>query len=133
MPVSGYGLVVCKDLDYPGVGRDYAGAGVLLVPGLDFDRGGWLHSRIAMIRGVESGLTIVWSATRGRVTASDSTGRVLAETGWRCWCGCQWTPPGTVYTRLGDWFAWLCLAPALAVPMIAADRNRLSPMWTSPK
>ena len=48
-------VAICKDLDYPPLGRAYARAevGLLLVPAWDFQNDGWLHSRMAVMRGVE--------------------------------------------------------------------------------
>jgi apolipoprotein N-acyltransferase len=119
LPGTGYGLAVCKDLDYPSLSRAYAGAGagLLLVPALDFDVDGWLHSRIAIVRGVESGLSVVRASDRGRLTASDAIGRrwVDAPTGAGVSMATVSVPVGsgrTPYAMLGDWFAWLCLALA---------------------
>src|SRR5206468_12707788 len=49
------GVAICKDLDFPLLGRAYAraGVGLLLVPAWDFVRDRWLHSRMAVVRGVE--------------------------------------------------------------------------------
>ncbi|MET8045536.1 nitrilase-related carbon-nitrogen hydrolase [Micromonospora sp. NPDC005215] len=110
-----FGVAICKDLDYPGLVRRYraGGASVLLVPALDFTSDGWLHGRIALVRGVENGITVVRAAAFGRLTVSDGGGRLLGEataadaellvtaaptTGW-----------GTVYSRTGDWFPLLSL------------------------
>ncbi|MET7668022.1 nitrilase-related carbon-nitrogen hydrolase [Micromonospora luteifusca] len=110
-----FGVAICKDLDYPGLVRRYRarGATVLLVPALDFTSDGWLHGRMALVRGVENGLTVVRAAALGRLTVTDPGGRMLGEatagdaellvtaaptTGW-----------GTVYSRTGDWFALLSL------------------------
>ena len=47
---------------------------MLLVPALDFTGDGWLHSRMALVRGVESGLTVVRAAAYGRLTVTDAGG-----------------------------------------------------------
>jgi apolipoprotein N-acyltransferase len=130
-PATTFGLAVCKDLDYPALGRDYARAGarLLLVPAPDFDRDGWLHSRIAITRGVESGLSIARSADRGRLTATDGVGRAVAD---------SVTGPGvtvatarlslgsgaTPYDRFGDWFAWLALIVAVVAVGAPLRRRR---------
>ncbi|MEK8105878.1 carbon-nitrogen hydrolase family protein [Micromonospora sp. M12] len=76
-----FGVAICKDLDYPElVRRNRAqGASVLLVPALDFTADGWLHSRMALVRGVENGLVVVRAAAFGRLTVTDPSGRVLGE------------------------------------------------------
>ncbi|MEV4765960.1 nitrilase-related carbon-nitrogen hydrolase [Micromonospora chokoriensis] len=122
------GVAICKDLDFPGLVRRYRAQGVtmLLVPALDLTSDGWLHSRMALVRGVENGLTVVRAAGLGRVTVTDPTGRMLGEatpddaellvtaastTGW-----------GTAYSRTGDWFPGLCLA--LFVVAVGGARRR---------
>lgn len=103
--VNGRGLVVCKDLDYPALGRAYGrgGARLLLVPALDFDRDAWLHSRMAIMRGVESGFAVARSSGHGLLTLTDAQGKVVRTDRVALPLG------PTPYARFGDWFAWLCL------------------------
>lgn len=112
------GLIICKDLDFPGLVRAYrrAGATALLAPAWDFGDDAWLHGRMAVVRGVENGLSIARTARRGLLTVSDSRGRILAEA--------RSGAPGmttlitrlpreggpTPYTTLGDWAAWTSAA-----------------------
>ncbi|WP_144119301.1 nitrilase-related carbon-nitrogen hydrolase [Catellatospora sichuanensis] len=117
LPGSTMGLAICKDLDHPELGRAYGrqATTVLLAPALDFDRDGWLHSRIAVVRGVENGITVVRSAGHGRLVAADSRGRLAADavTGRGATSATVMLRSGsgaTPYSRFGDWFAWLCLA-----------------------
>jgi hypothetical protein len=51
-----YGVEICKDMDFPALTQRYADANVelLLVPAWDFRVDGWLHSRMAIMRGVEN-------------------------------------------------------------------------------
>jgi apolipoprotein N-acyltransferase len=109
------GLAICKDLDFPPLGREYArrGAGLLLVPAWDFGVDGWLHSRMAVLRGVESGFAVARSARGGRLTVSDDRGRLVAETTSgsapvaSLRASVRVGSPGTLYARLGDWLGWL--------------------------
>ncbi|MBB5874441.1 apolipoprotein N-acyltransferase [Allocatelliglobosispora scoriae] len=132
LPGTTIGLAICKDLDHPQLPRAYARqqAGMLLVPALDFDRDGWLHSRIAVVRGVENGITVVRSAGRGRLTASDPHGRLLSDTAVDA--GATVTTVTvragsgrTAYTLMGDWFAWVCFAlVAVAIWLTVLGRGR---------
>lgn len=114
---SGRGLAICKDLDFPGLVRGYRarGATVLYAPAWDFTGDGRLHGRMALVRGVESGLTVARAARAGTLLVSDPYGRVLAEraTGGAGFASVTATLPAggvrTVYSRFGDWFAWLCV------------------------
>ena len=130
------GVAICKDMDFPAMIRDYGARGVelMLVPAWDFVRDGRMHSRMAVVRGVENGFAIARAAEAGRLTASDAFGRVVAEAvttrerpatlvadlGLRA--------GGTIYARIGDAFAWLCavLAAALLLRRAVAVRARSS-------
>ncbi|MFC6579548.1 hypothetical protein [Planomonospora parontospora] len=130
---------VCRDLDFPALARGYRrdGAAVMFVPALDFGRDAWHHSRPAVVRGVENGFSVVRSAADGHLTVSDQYGRVLAEraAGGREIATVVTSVPvggsATLYTRWGDWFAWLCLASAAAVAGRAAVRRRTRPVRRS--
>ncbi|WP_328329713.1 hypothetical protein OHA70_06830 [Kribbella sp. NBC_00382] len=111
-----WGVMICKDMDFPALARQYGQkkADLLLVPALDFDNDGWLHSRHALLRGIENGIPIARNGSQGLLTLSDSYGRVTSQTSAPT--GADVTllgdlHPGihaTLYTRFGDWFAWLC-------------------------
>jgi apolipoprotein N-acyltransferase len=117
-PSGRWGLQICKDMDFPKLSREYAaeGADLLLVPAWDFNIDRWLHARMAVLRAVENGFALARSARNGLLTLSDNRGRIIAEAA---------TVPGqfvstsgkvnvareeTFYTRVGDWFGWLCVA-----------------------
>lgn len=124
------GLAICKDMDFQDIGRGYADlhAQLLLVPASDFDVDGWLHSRMAVVRGIESGFAVARAARAGRLTLSDDRGRVIAEASseQRSASVIGDLPlheTVTLYTRWGDWFAWLNLA-ALACVLGMAFRPR---------
>jgi apolipoprotein N-acyltransferase len=114
-PSGVWGIEICKDMDFPHLSRKYGTdrVGLLLVPAWDFVVDGWLHGRMAILRGVEDGFTIVRAAKEGRLTVSDSRGRVLAEQNserggfWSLFAAAPVMHVKTFYTRWGDWFAWL--------------------------
>ena len=127
VPESGStaGLTICKDMDFPKLSREYGndGAGVLLIPAWDFDADGWLHGRMAIMRGVESGFSEARAAKQGRLTLSDNRGRVLSEARTAAFTSTApfvsvvgSLPAGhetTLYSKAGDWFAWIDLALAV--------------------
>lgn len=134
-PGSGYtmldgwpriGLAICKDMDFHDIGRAYAArnAQLLLVPAWDFGVDGWLHGRMAIMRGVESGFAIARAARSGRLTLSDDRGRVVAEASSEQQDAevvgdLPLRASRTLYAQWGDWFAWLDLA-LLAVTLVLA-------------
>ena len=124
------GVAICKDMDFPALGRAYADrkVGIMLVPAWDFVRDGWLHARMALVRGVEGGFSVVRAAQQGRLTVSDPYGRVVAEQRSDASPAVllagdvQTVHVTTIYDRIGDWFAWACLI--VAAGMFAASIPR---------
>lgn len=112
------GLAICKDMDFPPMGRAYAerDTKLLLVPAWDFELDGWLHSRMAILRGVESGFALARTARDGSLTLSDDRGRVIGEASSTyiedaasLLGDLPLRHSKTLYARWGDWFAWLCV------------------------
>ena len=120
-PQGRWGVLICKDLDFPALARQYGKADVdlLLVPALDFDNDGWLHSRMALLRGVENGIPIARAGSKGRLTMTDQHGQMISEqsalSNQSVTMVNELTPgiAPTPYTRWGDWFAYLCIALTL--------------------
>ena len=117
-PSGRWGVEICKDMDFPRLSRQYGndGTGLLLVPAWDFTSDGWLHGRMAILRGVESGFSIARAPKEGILTVTDDRGRVLAERNTKSaqFAALLATVPvrhdTTIYARFGDWFGWLNLA-----------------------
>ncbi|AQZ66304.1 Apolipoprotein N-acyltransferase / Copper homeostasis protein CutE [[Actinomadura] parvosata subsp. kistnae] len=127
------GLANCMDLNFAAPSRDYGRAGtrLLAVPAADEFGNGWQHSRMGLLRGVESGFSLAWSAQWGTPMISDPWGRVLAGTsteGTRepfvtAVADVPAGPSGvTLYARFGDWFGWVCVAGALLAALYGRQR-----------
>lgn len=110
-----YGVAICKDMDFPDLARGYAGVDVMIVPAWDFDVDAWFHSRMAVLRGVENGYSIVRSARNGLLTVSDGYGRVTSQApsgpqiAYNAVASARGLGP-TLYSRIGDIFGWFTLA-----------------------
>jgi apolipoprotein N-acyltransferase len=111
---DGRAMEICKDMDFPRTILADAQYGIRLtgVPAGDFGKDGWLHARMAIMRGVENGFAIVRAANEGLLTASDAEGRVIAQkrsaaSGMTVLIASLPLGPGsTFYGRIGDAFAW---------------------------
>jgi apolipoprotein N-acyltransferase len=133
-----WGMQICKDMDFPRLSREYSkdGIGLLLVPAWDFVDDGWLHGRMAILRGVESGFSIARSAKLGILTATDDRGRILAErnTLGPLFATAVATVPvrhdSTIYSRFGNWFGWLCII-LLVVSIASMVRAPAPPIQNS--
>jgi apolipoprotein N-acyltransferase len=127
------GVAICKDMDFAPMIRGYGqrGAKLMLVPAWDFGADGKLHSRMAVVRGVENGFAIARAASNGRLTLSDAYGRVIAETitsdqtPATLVANIGLTSTRTIYTRFGDLFGWMIVlaACALGVGLLATIRR----------
>lgn len=130
------GVEICADVNFADPSRGYgtSDTGLLAIPASDNDANGRQHDRGALMRGVENGIPVVWSAQQGTLMISDDRGRVLAEAhtggpGRFTTVTATVTPGsgGTFYARFGDWFAWLCLAMTFAGILAACLGRRREP------
>ncbi|RSN72100.1 carbon-nitrogen hydrolase family protein [Actinomadura sp. WAC 06369] len=109
--------VICYDADFPAMMK--VDADIMLVPGGDWPEIGRIHTRMASLRAIENGYTLVRQDFNGSSQAFDYQGHVLSQ---------QDTTPDdtpfwivdvptngttTVYRVVGDVFAWLCAAATL--------------------
>jgi apolipoprotein N-acyltransferase len=120
----GLGVVICKDMDFPTTLRADAASGaieVMFVPAWDFDGDAWLHARMAILRGVEGGFAVARTAKQGLLTLTDAYGRQIdraqsTRDGIVTVSANLPRGPGpTLYTRIGDMFAWGAAALALVL------------------
>jgi len=129
-----WGVAICKDMDFTPLSAEYGkkGVGLMLVPGWDFVLDYIQHGHIAIMRGVESGFSIVRSAKQGSLYVSDDRGRILGEVKSDAapFSTLLATVPSghddTLFAVLGDWFAWLNLAVLVSLLV------RLAMLWKRP-
>lgn len=119
--------IICYDGDFPALARTKAD--ILLLPGWDWPQMGYIHTmRMARLRAIENGYSLVRIAYQGVSGAFDPYGRVIAS---------QNTLPGGASTMLvdvptqgvrtlhgltGDLFAWLCLLATLGLVGMGISR-----------
>jgi apolipoprotein N-acyltransferase len=113
-----WGVAICKDMDFSDPSRQYgrAGAGLMLVPGWDFNVDRAWHGHIAIMRGVEDGFSVVRAAKDGFLTVSNNRGKIVDEMRSDAApfavmiatvpAGHSWT----LFQVLGDWFGWVAIA-----------------------
>jgi apolipoprotein N-acyltransferase len=132
---AGFATQICKDMDFPSTVRETAAHGVrlMIVPADDFVRDGWIHARIAVMRGVENGFAVLRAAFDGLETVSDAQGRILATastigSGMVVLSAEVPLGPGpTLYTRIGDVFPWLCALAVLFIGLRAFRKTASAP------
>jgi apolipoprotein N-acyltransferase len=132
-PLGRIAGAICFDADFPSLLRDAgeAGAGILIVPSSDWKAIDPIHTRMALVRGIENGCSIVRQTNQGLSAAADPYGRILASVDFfrsrTCVMVAQVPVRGvrTPYSRVGDLFAWLCIvALAMFAGLALRDARR---------
>jgi apolipoprotein N-acyltransferase len=126
---------ICFDADFPQLIAQ-AGelrADILLDPAGDWPAIDPLHTWMASFRAIEQGVNLVRQTTDGLSAAYDYQGRVLAAVDYFhspdhamiAQVPIQGTD--TIYSRIGDLFAWMCLAtlPLLALHTMTAPPAKI--------
>jgi len=121
----GVGVFICYEAIYPGEVRHFAANGAQLLINISND--GWFgrsaaaeqHLRMARVRAVENRRWLIRDTNSGLTASIDPYGRIFRA-----------LPPDlraaadlpydlrsdtTLYTRFGDWFAWLCVIVSIAL------------------
>jgi apolipoprotein N-acyltransferase len=130
---NGIGIEICKDMDFEKMLRadSTLHPRVLAVPAWDFEEDAYGHARVAIMRGIENGVAVARSARRGLLTLTDPYGRLVnrrASMGDATMTLVGDLPIGegaghTLYTRIGDVFAWISLAVGAALLALAFARR----------
>jgi apolipoprotein N-acyltransferase len=123
---------ICYELDFPELLRQVgqAGADLLLVPANDWAAIKHLHFQMAVFRAIENGVSMVRATSAGVSGVVDPQGRTMALT--------DHFAPGvrilvaqvpikrvpTIYSCVGDLFAWSCIAGLLVAAGWAILRAR---------
>jgi len=114
-----FGTYICYEAIYPGEIREFANLGANVFINISND--GWFgksaaaeqHLRMARVRAVENRRWILRVTNSGITAAVDPYGRIYSSIP-RDLRGADDLPydfrtDKTIYTRFGDWFAWLCV------------------------
>lgn len=112
---------ICYELDFPVHIRQAAmqHADMLLAPANDWEAIKNIHARMARLRAIENGISMLRPATGGVSIAVDPFGRILSQVDAYICKNAPLTasipigPVATIYSRLGNYFNWLCLILAL--------------------
>lgn len=124
---------ICFDMDFPELIRQAgkAKADLMLAPSNDWAEITPLHTHMASFRAIENGFSLVRITGNGLSAAFDYQGRVLATMDYFVSGGEQvmiahvpTQGATTIYSRIGDLFAWLCVAGLMTFIGWAVVRRR---------
>jgi apolipoprotein N-acyltransferase len=123
-----FGVFICYEAIYAGEVRRFAAGGAQLF--LNISNDGWFgrsaaaeqHLRRARVRAVENRRWIVRTTNNGFTVSIDPHGRIfqplLPDVRAAVDLPYDFRSDQTIYTRFGDWFAWLCVL--VSVILVAA-------------
>lgn len=130
-PYGKMASVICFDFDFPAyvrsAGRDIS---LFLVPSFDWKEITPLHSHMAVFRAVENGFSVVRPVGEGFSIAVDSCGRVIASQNYATskervmLADVPVQSVFTIYSVIGDLFAWLCVIGLIILIVTAVIRRK---------
>ncbi|MDH3732196.1 MAG: hypothetical protein OEU54_01635 [Gemmatimonadota bacterium] len=120
LPSGSLGAAICHDLDFPRLLRQAARDETDLIVGPSAD---WpiitdMHARMARLRAIEFGFSLVRPTQTGRTLAVDPWGRIHASVDHATDVVVAHVPVGgvsTVYGATGDWLGWAALGGLLSL------------------
>lgn len=131
-PYGKIGIAICFDADFPSLiqqaGRNHVG--LLLVPSGDWRAIDPLHTQMATFRAIENGFSLVRGTTSGLSIATDNLGHTLSAvdyfntSGGHVMVSQVYTKrTATIYSRIGNLFAWLCIFGLLLLILISFNKR----------
>jgi apolipoprotein N-acyltransferase len=129
-PYGRMSSVICFDADFPQLLAQAGALGtdVLLDPSNDWRAIDPWHTQMASFRAIEQGFNLVRHTSQGLSAAYDYQGRRLAAmdhylaTDHTLISQVPIKGVRTIYSRLGDWFAWVCLVGLVGLAGLATWR-----------
>ncbi|MGA7539076.1 MAG: nitrilase-related carbon-nitrogen hydrolase [Steroidobacteraceae bacterium] len=126
-PYGRLSAAICFDADFPRTIAQVSdlGTDILLNPSNDWRGIDPWHAEMASFRALEQGVSVIHQASHGLSAAYDYEGNRLAAVDYFRSHGAAmvtYVPirgVRTIYSRFGDWFAWLSVAGLLAFMAIA--------------
>lgn len=127
-----FGVFICYEAIFPGEIRRFAANGADLLINISND--GWFgrssappqHLMMARVRAVENRRWLLRDTNNGYTVSIDPYGRIVARlaTDVRTELDAPYAFRSdlTLYTRFGDWFAWLCVVASILLVLMAALR-----------
>ena len=129
-----FGVFICYEAIFPGEVRKFAAKGAQVFFNISND--GWFgrsaapeqHLRMARVRAVENRRWLVRSTNNGYTVSVDPYGRIVerapADVRTAADLPYDFRTDETLYTRWGDWFAWLCVLASAAFLVFARAKNK---------
>jgi apolipoprotein N-acyltransferase len=125
LPFGKVGVLICYESIFPSLARDYRRDGATVLVNITNDAwfgrslAPWQHEAHLALRAIENRMGIVRAANTGISSYIDPLGRIHGETALFTSAAGSYTAETTdirtLYTLLGDWIGWLCVAATLGL------------------
>jgi apolipoprotein N-acyltransferase len=126
-PYGRLSSIICFDGDFPQLLAQAGalGADVMLDPSNDWRAIDPWHTQMVSFRAIEQGFNLIRQTSQGLSAAFDYQGRRLAAmdhyqtTDYAMVSEVPTRGVRTIYSRVGDWFAWVCLAGLVLLTVLS--------------
>lgn len=125
-PYGRIGSAICFDMDFPSLIKQTGkmDIDIMLVPGSDWKEISPYHTYVASTRSIENGFNMVRSTFKGLSASFDYEGQLISSNDFFktneviLYSDVPVKGQKTVYSFLGDYFAWLCIIFFLSMSFI---------------
>ena len=130
-PYGRISSTICFDMDFPSFIRQVhdMNIDIMLVPGNDWREISPYHTYVASARAIEDGFNLVRAASRGLSASFDYTGKPLSYQDFYStddvilYSDVPMKGTKTIYSKFGDYFAWMCVLFFLSISLIFIKRT----------
>ena len=125
-PYGRIGSAICFDMDFPSLISQTGkmNIDIMLVPGSDWEEISPYHTYVASLRGIENGFNMVRATFKGFSASFDYKGQLLSSNDFFktdeviLYSDVPVKGQKTIYSFLGDYFAWLCIIFFLSMSFV---------------
>ncbi|MBU2466310.1 MAG: hypothetical protein KJ615_08180, partial [Bacteroidetes bacterium] len=125
-PFGRIGSAICFDMDFPALISQTGkmDIDIMLVPGSDWEEISPYHSYVASARGIENGFNMVRSTFKGFSASFNYKGQLISSNDFFktdeviLYSDVPVKGQKTLYSLLGDYFAWLCIIFFLSMSVV---------------
>ena len=129
-PFSRISTSICFDMDFPQLINQLSNKEIdlMLVPGNDWSEVSPYHTYVASFRAIENGFNLVRAASHGLSASFNYKGELLSSMDFYktndliLYSDVPAKGQKTIYSKLGDYFAWLCILSFMIISGVIIKR-----------
>lgn len=133
-PYGRIGSAICFDMDFPSLISQTGkmNIDIMLVPGSDWEAISPYHTYVASLRGIENGVNMLRSTFKGFSASFNYKGQLISSNDFFktdeviLYSDVPVKGQKTIYSFLGDYFAWLCIIFFLSMSVVYVKNKWIS-------